>query len=350
MQQSDIIKNLMQQFKKEKANNDENFEAAYIDYMSQHGNEIISYLKNVPRHKRNLTLINEAGNLGKLGKRLALISDLFVFGETSSKAWEYFRNDPQDYNSNLQDMIWGRVEGSDEWEPHFNIYTRHIYTSDWKALKSWLKYMSQFIQSGNAVYLPRIETQDKLVTRNAPPPTVNIVDPIFDKANYLVQSDPAIRMESAQLAPMFDLEIPSIDLVSGETLYRICEDEKDSLERLRDTLVIAFNESEKAWGSEHYEGQIDKIQRTIINEGIRQIRSDMKALRRKNVIQAAGAAIGYTALTVSIVLGMDPLVQILGPAGLSAYLAKQITDYMDEVKKIRERPMFFLWKLEEKSR
>jgi len=349
MKHGDPIKDLMQQFKKDE-DDDKNFAVAYIDFMSQHGHEVISYLKNVPRHKRNLTLINDADSLGKIGQRLALISDLFVFGETSSKAREYFRDDPQDYNTALQDMNWGRVVGSDEWEPYFDINTRHIYTSDLESLQGWLKYMSKFIKSGNAVYLPRIETRKELVTSYAPPPTVNLIDPIFDKANYLVQSDPAIQMESAQLAPIFHLEIPSIDLVDGKTLYRICEDERDSLGRLRDTLVIAFKEAEEAWGSEHYDGKIDKIQRTIINEGLRQIRSDMKALRTKNVIQAVGAAIGYTTLTVSIVLGMDPLIQILGPAGISAYFAKQIADYMDEVKKIRERPMYFLWRLEEKSR
>src|SRR5688572_8722799 len=100
MKQDEAIKELMQKFRMEE-NNDENFAVAYVDFMSKHGDEIISHLKNVPRHKRNLTLINDADSLGKIGHRLALISDLFVFGETSSKACEYFRLDPQDSSTIL---------------------------------------------------------------------------------------------------------------------------------------------------------------------------------------------------------------------------------------------------------
>jgi hypothetical protein len=247
----------------------------------------------------------------------------------------------------------------------YNIYHYFdlIWTRDLTELSRWLEDAHQFMTSGNLAYYPLI-VSDRHQTRSglSPDPSYKPITysvwvlpeelPVksFDAPHYGVP-DGEIMLTSADCAPLLNIDLPVLEGVSFDLLFRLMTDFPDELGSLRDFLHSEIDQMRSlAVGSPTFGQDCDRIARHI-REQIRRVDSKYKSNRLKAAFALTGGAVATFTLALYCIVQRTPnALTFLGPGGIAYTISAAYADYLVKRLELKNDPVYFLWLLGQSRR
>jgi hypothetical protein len=239
----------------------------------------------------------------------------------------------------------------------WNIYhdLTVLFTSDLSGLKRWLFETQRFLESGNLAYSPLIQSlsykksygkgslmENQYAFDELPAP----VDLKTFAAPHLGLPDGDIMLSNSEFAPILNIELPVLESIDFDTLFKLMADFPDELCAFRDFLHSSVEQMlNAATGSTDFAHNCRKIERDI-REHLRKLESDYKKTRLKTAFSLTGCAVVSWMLALYCILrGKGDILTILGPGGMVFTLSAAYSEYLIQRLSLKNDPAYFLWLL-----
>ena len=276
------------------------------------------------RERYDVSVASENVNLDSLSKRLTLVSDHTVLTHAES-----FPNQ----------LI----------TPPNSVVSIEARVPSLVYLGHYLRAAHSMLRAGRLVYVPNFVRKQHSWAAHGLGSRVRITRKVPDflvRGEHIIATGPGkTGLLMRTIKPLLVLELPYIEGTSLKDYFAICLEESNSLDALQDYLRQKLLEIEP--DDESIDIDLAKLESEIA-AGIRAIESELKILRRKSVVQKAGASV---AIATAALFALDPnelthlLPQILGVGGaMGAWSACTATiDHSNTKNAIKDRPFYLLW-------
>lgn len=235
-------------------------------------------------------------------------------------------------------------------------YTAFLNISDVDQLGEFLRNNKELVLSKRVVYYPNIKVDihtdtyyngSEYTTEN---PSQDEFEQLIGHKNNISSSISRRLVEDRYLRIVAEIEIPYFDGQNNSTIVKILKDNEESLSILRKNLKRCFLDLYAANGSELFDDRIHRIGLEI-QDGIDEIHSEMKKMRRHTLFQVgSGLVIGTVVATLVAIndaaLSSNTITQLLtylGTGGGVISISKFLEDYLNKKQMLSERPYYFLW-------
>jgi len=237
-----------------------------------------------------------------------------------------------------------------------------LLTSDIKSLRKWYLETNKFIHNGFLDYYPLIKTVESSISGSPKFVTQN-QDPTFPfnaypdqltletfSAPHIGLPDGDIMLSHKEYAPILNLDLPVLEEVDFDTLYKLMSDYPEELLAFRDFLHSEVdNMRDAAVGSEHFSQDCRRIERNIRSQ-MRKLSSDYKKAKLKTAFALTGCAIAsWTLVLYCLVKGTGDLLAVLGPGGILTTVSAAYSDYLVKRLGLKDDPVYFLWMIGDTS-
>jgi len=167
-------------------------------------------------------------------------------------------------------------------------------------------------------------------------PGGNVEETIQKMSNGL-----SIMGEQAKIKTVFQIELPYIDGMSIQDIYKFQQDHKDSLTLFQGALrkIIQNSNSDS-------EEQLTRELVTQINEGVAELRLSDSTLRERKLLTTLGATLGTYLVTFGIKLGVNPGVAAIGSIGAAIASLTQMSQVLESRGQMRKNPFYAIWNLQ----
>ncbi len=240
------------------------------------------------------------------------------------------------------------------------MWTKHnfcdvLFTSDIDALKNWLFDTQKFSENGSLAYYPLIERIDdvaaygkgdqatgrfvfwelpksiKLETFNAP---------------HIGLPDGDIMLSDAEFAPILNIDLPILEGIGFDILFKLMSDYPEELCSFRDFLRSKVEEMRQAVvGSVEFVHDCQKIEREI-REQMRKTETDYKKAKLTAAFALTGCAIAtWTLALYCFTQGTGSILTVLGPGGIAYTASTAYSNYLTKRLDLKDNPVYFLWLL-----
>ena len=227
-------------------------------------------------------------------------------------------------------------------------YFRHelevLFTTDLHSLKGWISEADKFFTGGNLSYYPLVQYIKK--EKQVMPKASGRSKAYLEDFILLGLPDGDIMLSDKDFAPILNMELPVLENVDYNTLFKLMSDYPEELCSFRDFLQSKVEEMRTAAvGSEQFVKDCHKIEREI-RDHIRKLDSDYKKNKLKAAFSLTGCAIASWTLALYCILqGTSNILTILGPGGIVYTASSAYSDYLVKRLNLKENPVYFLWLL-----
>ncbi len=173
-------------------------------------------------------------------------------------------------------------------------------------------------------------------------------------ADFLCDTFDHMHSISTAPAALLDLEVPYLATAPWDIILQLREDERDSLQLLRHTVRRACAEVSEARGSRDFQNAVRRIQETVLERGIKDVKKAVSGQSGESWGKFAGFAIAGLSLHIAVYLGMPEISAIAIGGGLAKSGIDLIVDIRRDGRERRRRakgalPMYFIWMLGKRS-
>jgi hypothetical protein len=243
------------------------------------------------------------------------------------------------------------------------VTTQILFTSDLRLLERWIVDAAPFVQAGDVAYYPLIEQQQYATASYSKSEAYSgtrgfdmfrcwksphqIGQPLSFKATHAGLPDGEALLTEPDLAPLLNLELPVLEEISFDALFRVMADYPDELCSFRNLLYSCVDEiGTAAVGSNEFYAACRKIERQI-QDGVRKLRSDYKKARIAAAFSLTGCAVASWTLALYCILGTGggDILRVLGPGGIAYTASAAYSQYLVKTLELRDNPCYFLWVL-----
>lgn len=237
-----------------------------------------------------------------------------------------------------------------------------LFTSDLRSLNQWMNDATSFIYSGDVAYYPLIEQRQspaRSYSKSQAYASGEGVDffKLWRTPDYVSQlqsfdakhaglPDGEAMLTEEGIAPLLNLDLPVLEEVSFDALFRVMNDYPEELCSFRNFLYSSVADIQTAAiGSNEFYADCRKVERRIQDE-IRKLRSGYKKARITAAFSLTGCAVASWTLALYCILGHGgDILKVLGPGGIAYTASAAYSQYLVNCLDLRDNPCYFLWVL-----
>lgn len=285
----------------------------------------------------SVSILTRSTSLAFLTQRVSLVADTTLITHHREKQHEF----------------WSYYE---ERGPEWNNYPQHtkcfIRCPDLVELGIWLRKCKNLLLGGDVFYYPDILVErqednryyDEVGEVQTQEASIAPLCELVIQNRKIIDSTSNIPIKSQLIHSVLELNLPYIENIDLETFSKITADEKDATQNFRNFLRLKFLELNENEGSTNFDRNLTKIGLEI-QDGVRALNSDFKAIGRKTAFQVTGATIAATtAILVAVNSAVfSALPQLLGTSGGILAIANALEQYLSEKNKLKDSPYYYLW-------
>lgn len=294
---------------------------------------------------QNVALLTPRDSLSYYAKRSLLLADkVLLYSPSDSERRPYpiaSYEDPYPPNVSAQTSI---------------DYTAFLNIADIRQLGRFLQENKELILSERVAYIPDITVDVHTDTywdgscHTRETPSRDMLEQLITWKDSASGAISRRFVEDLYLRAVAEIEIPYFDGQNSAAVLRMIEEHEYELSNLRNRLKRCFLELYGAEGSGSFDFSIKKIGLDI-QDGIKEIRSEMKKLHRHVGFQVgSGLAIGTVVATLVAISGtvvssntIAQLLTYLGTGGGIISMSKFLEEYLNKKQDITEKPFYFFW-------
>ncbi|MER7589706.1 hypothetical protein ABTW72_19450 [Micromonospora sp. NPDC127501] len=317
----------------------------------------------------DVSIIAHENDLTSLTKRASLISDRLVLaqaldGQMQTLPLREEKRKLDRYNHGLWQRQQITVRSVDSRPARsFGLYGESLYNLP--ELGEYLRDVMPFIETGQMIYQPDIEvstwtyddnpdslgsgdlgngpaSSDELVKLR------NLVD-FLTVGRRVFDSAPSAASKLKLLQPMLQVEIPYLEGTSLRDYCSIATGESEHFRTAQSYLrsillqLDSVTDDEASLSSARLSSQIE--------EALRSLRSESKAMLRRNAVRASGAVLATATASLVAITGPElaAIIPILGVSGGAWSIVSAVDQYWEERSKLRQQGVYFFWLLQKNA-
>lgn len=170
-------------------------------------------------------------------------------------------------------------------------------------------------------------------------------------AHFSFEENPLMTVLDSELSKILSLEIPYIDSSDPVELSKLIRDERESLSAFHIHTSRILDECINSAGDTSIDRILRRFEREI-NEGVRELESNIKRLKRTNLITLTSGTVLTASFTVMSVYGLvipQSIAAFAGSGGAIGVLGNALS-YLNELQNKKNNEFYFFWKLKHKGK